>query len=827
MAPLAGVLVADITQGAAGPYCTKLLAELGADVVKVEPPAGDRSRRCGPFPGGRPDAEQSAAFLFRNTGKRSVIADLATAQGRAFLAGLAGRAHVLVADLSPAEEGRLGLDLNGLATANPALILTHVTAYGRSGPYADAPADESLIQALSGFMDLLGLPEREPVRAVGAQASYIGGLAAAVATLAALLRARRGGPGCVVDAAAVEALLALLFGPVMAFSYQGVARSRMGNRSHTYGPLTNVYRCRDGFVTIAVETSRQYETLCSLLRRPHLLETIPWAAARHADELTGIIQGWLATFTRREAFATMQEYRIPVGMVLTPAEVLADPQCAARRFFVSLDHPAAGRLLYPGSPYDTGDFWHVARAPLLGEHGAEVRAMAGPHPPAPSPNPERGRERLPSPRIGADAERPGARGGGRQPRAGGIGPLHGLRILDLTMVWAGPFGAQLLADLGAEVIKIEAVQRLDMARWGATADNRADAHRYNAGGAFHTLNRNKLGVTLNLATEDGREALLRLAERSDGLIENYSRRVMDNFGLGFPVLHAANPRLVMVSMPGYGAVGPYRDYVSFGEVLEGMAGIAALTGYPDGPPLRHGIAYLDPVGGYHGALALLAGLHERERTGLGQHIVLAQRDAGVRLVGELLLAAQMDGCGPVRTGNADPARAPHGVYPAQGHPSWLALSVPSDEAWRALCAVMGRPNLAAVPAYATGAGRTAHRAELDAAVAAWTRTLPARAAAARLAAAGVPAAPVNAVDTLCDDPHLVAREAFVPADHPEAGRRTIMAAPFLLDGQRPPVRFPAPNLGQHNERVLGALPGFDPDRLRAMAAAGIIGDEPL
>ena len=411
--------------------------------------------------------------------------------------------------------------------------------------------------------------------------------------------------------------------------------------------------------------------------------------------------------------------------------------------------------------------------------------------------------------------------------SGGKGPLTGLRILDLTMVWAGPFGAQLLVDLGAEVIKVEALQRLDMVRWGGTVDGRADARRYNMGGSFHTLNRNKLGITLNLATEDGREALLRLVEQSDGLIENYSRRVMDNFGLGFPVLHQANPRLVMVSMPGYGAVGPYRDYVSFGEVLEGMAGIAALAGYPDGPPLRHGIAYLDPVGGYHGALAMLAGLHERELTGEGRHIVLAQRDAGIRLIGDLILGAQMDPASCDRLGNTHPSRAPHGVYPAQGHPGWLALSAPTDDAWRSLCRMMGRADLAGEAAYTTAAGRVSHRAELDGAVAAWTRARPAREAAALLTQAGVAAAPVNAVDTLFDDPQLAARRAFMEVEHPEAGRRTLLAAPFLLDGERPPVRYPAPNLGQHNEAVLGALPGFDAERLRAMAQAGIIGTEPV
>ncbi|MFN8557614.1 MAG: CoA transferase [Dehalococcoidia bacterium] len=330
-----------------------------------------------------------------------------------------------------------------------------------------------------------------------------------------------------------------------------------------------------------------------------------------------------------------------------------------------------------------------------------------------------------------------------------------MRIIDLTMVWAGPFAGQLLADLGAEVIKVEARQRVDMVRWGATADNRPRETGLNLGGVFHTLNRNKLGITLDLSAPDGREALLRLVERSDGLIENYSRRVMENFGLGYAALRAANPRLVMVSMPGYGDSGPYRDFVSFGEVLEGMAGIAALAGYPDGPPLRHGIAYLDPVGGYHGALAMLAALYEREHTGAGRRLVLAQRDAGIRLIGDLLLGVQM---GITPSATAPPAqtasrtvsiprvaRRPGGALRAQRYR--LA----------GVCHVLIRPDLAADPTLATLSGRRGQRDRVDAAIAAWTAERTAAEAAAALTAAGVPAAPVHSVATITGDPQISAR----------------------------------------------------------------------
>lgn len=722
MAPLTGVRVVDITRGAAGPLCTKALAELGADVLKIEPPGGDPARFSGPFPGGVPHPERGAAFLFRNTGKRSMVAALDGPEGRALLSNATSRAHCLVSDLTPAAERALGLDLATLAAANPALVLTHVTPFGRSGPLADAPADELTVQALSGFMDLHGLPDRAPLQLPGEQAAHIAGLAAAVATLGALLAVRRGQHGRVIDTAAVESMLALIFGPVMMYSYTGVARSRMGNRSATYGPLTDAYACRDGHVAIAIETSRQWETLCALLDRLDLIEKVPWGTAvQQPAEVAAVIQGWLSDRTRHDAFTTMQEYRLPAGMVLTPNEVLTDPHCAARGFFTPIDHPVAGRLLYPGAPVDAEGFWQVRPAPLLGAGDGDWMVGVGGDahpttPPSASPN---------------VASHPDTHHSTPITRA--ALPLSGVRILDLTMVWAGPFATHLLADLGAEVIKVEALQRVDMVRWGASADGRPRESAYNAGGSFHSLNRNKLGITLDLSSADGREALLRLVESSDGLVENYSRRVMENFGLDFPVLQAANPRLVMISMPGYGATGPYRDYVSFGEVLEGMAGIQSLSRYDDGgPPLRHGIAYIDPVGGYHGALAMLAGLLERGDTGAGRHIVLAQRDAAIRLIGELVLAAQMRPDPNVGSSAIAPEHGPYGVYPSRGHPAWVAIAVTSDDGWRSLCDTIGRADLGGDANLATAAGRAVAREAIDAAVTAWTSACAARAAATRL-----------------------------------------------------------------------------------------------
>ncbi|MFN8557615.1 MAG: CoA transferase [Dehalococcoidia bacterium] len=378
MGPLAGARVLEISRGPAATFAASCWRNW-APMSSSWPAGGHPARGAGPFAGKAPHPEGSAAFLYGHTNKRSVIAELDREDGRARLARLCDQADALVTDLTPADERRLGLDLDALCRAHPALSVTYVTAYGRTGPLADAPADELTVQALSGFMDLHGLPARPPVAAPGNQAAHIAGLAAAVGAAAALLVGRRTGAGRTVDVAAVEAMAALLFGPTMIHTYQGVARTRSGNLSLNYGPLTDAYPCHDGYIAIAVQTSRQWETLCALLERPDLVETVPWGTARETPApVAEAISAWTRARDRRSAFLAMQEYRLPVGMVLSPEELLDDPQCAERGFFTTVHHPQVGALRYPGSPFDPPGVWRVER-PAAGRarRGAVVRGAAG------------------------------------------------------------------------------------------------------------------------------------------------------------------------------------------------------------------------------------------------------------------------------------------------------------------------------------------------------------------------------------------------------------------------------------------------------------------
>jgi crotonobetainyl-CoA:carnitine CoA-transferase CaiB-like acyl-CoA transferase len=402
-------------------------------------------------------------------------------------------------------------------------------------------------------------------------------------------------------------------------------------------------------------------------------------------------------------------------------------------------------------------------------------------------------------------------------------PLTGVRVLDLTHAWAGPFATQLLGDYGAEVIKIETCERPDMLRFSTLAadENRPDA--YNRGGWFQYLGRNKLSLTLDLKRPQGRNLFKRLAALSDVVIENFSLGVMRRLGLEYGVLQAVNPRLVMISMPGFGTVGPYKDFVAFGEMIEPFAGLAELTGYADGAPLRLAVAYPDPVAGWHAALATLLALRQRRQTGAGQHIYIPHREPITRMLGEAVLDYTVNGRTQRRLGNRHRAWAPHGCYPCRGQDRWITLAVRNDAEWTALCQVFGEPAWTHAPCFAHSLLRWKHAERLDQHVAEATQQWEATALAMRLCARGIPAGVVQTNQDLFCDTHLQARQAFWVMAHPLAGTHPYPAPSTRLSGTPPHPTRPAPNLGEHNKDLLTRLLGLSPAEIQALEAQGVIG----
>jgi crotonobetainyl-CoA:carnitine CoA-transferase CaiB-like acyl-CoA transferase len=404
-------------------------------------------------------------------------------------------------------------------------------------------------------------------------------------------------------------------------------------------------------------------------------------------------------------------------------------------------------------------------------------------------------------------------------------PLHGIRVLDLTMSWAGPYATRLLGDMGAEVIKIESVRHWDLLRTFTgqppTVERVWDRSPY-----FNHYNRNKYGCALDLSTPTGRDLFLRLAEEADVVIENFRAEAMDKLGLTFETLSEVNPQLIVVSMPGHGKTGPESGFIAYGTNVEQLAGLAHLTGYEGGPPQKTGISYGDPMAGIAAAGAVALALWDRRRTGRGQYIEVPQRENLIGAIGEFIVGYGMNGREPERKGNRHTSMAPHGCYPCSGEDQWLTIACEDDAQFAVLCAVIRRAELARDERFADVVSRHRNQAPLDDIIALWTREQDKRAAAEALQAAGVPAMPVLTVQDVFADEHLRSRVFFEPVSHVVAGDWEMEAPHWRLSETPAHVRIPAPSFGEHNRWVFSELLGLSDEGIAALEAEGVTGTVP-
>ena len=416
-------------------------------------------------------------------------------------------------------------------------------------------------------------------------------------------------------------------------------------------------------------------------------------------------------------------------------------------------------------------------------------------------------------------------------------PLEGLRVIDLTMWFAGPMGGRLLADMGAEVIKVESLGHIDPWRGPAVItpelaermpETFASGKPYNRSAGFNLQNRNKLGITLDLRTEQGKDIFRRLVGISDVVLENYSPRVMDGFGLDYPALKEINPRIIMMSLPALGRTGPDRDYIAFGQTIDCMSGMAYLTGYPgEGPMLQSGISYGDPLSGMNAAFAVLAAVHYRRRTGRGMHIDLSQVEGLVSFNADSVMDYTMNGRIRERVGNRHPAMAPHGCYRCRGEDSWVVISVPSDAVWERLGQAIGQPSWVEDSRFADVAGRYNHQDELDRLVEAWTVQYEHYEVMRILQQADIPAGPVLNAKELVEEPHLNERGLYETITHPETGTHPYVGMYARFSKTPGSIRTPAPCLGEHNRYVLGEMLGVSEEEIASLEELGIIGTEAL
>ncbi|MFN0091649.1 MAG: CoA transferase [Acidimicrobiales bacterium] len=792
-----GIRVLDSTTCRAGAYCTRLLAGAGAEVLLVEPPGGHPLRRAEPLL----DDGRSAAWAYLSAGKELAGAARGAPDPRGF------DVAVISVNGDPADGAARAAELRA---AHPGLVVAALSPFGLTGPYAGWRGAPLVDWASGGYLALCGEADRYPLPGGGPWATHLVGSIAAVGVQAALRRARRDGRGDLVDVGAMGALACAHQWSITLFTHQGVVKRRWGNRvGEAHHPLS-LHPCRDGWVCIASVTRPQWEGLCLAMDHPELLldEALYVPAERfdRADQLDVLINGWTATRSVSEVVAQLQDNFCPAAAVRSLTDNLADPHLEARGFWV-----------------EAPDLSSPARMPA-----APFRLTVAP-------------DAAPEPPEATEATAPRARTTSAAPARGGL-PLAGLRVVEFSIAWAGPLAGRMLADLGADVVKVEhptargiAVTAggpgsgWDAAAWrrgtlppprhrnGVYPDGDPGVRWWNRLGHFNKINRGKRSLCLDVKAPGGRDVLDGLVRRADVVFNNYSPRGVRSLGIDHASLRRLNPRVVTVDLSGFGAVGPAAEAVSWGPILDAASGLADATGYPGSGPYKQGLALPDAVGGFTGAFAILAALHHREVLERAVHVDLSQLEAVLCLAGDHALAASLSGALPPRRGARSALHAPQGVYPCAGEDGWVALSVDGEAAWAALRRVVGGLDRAA---WADPAARRADHDAIDEAITTWTRGRDKRAAMAALAEAGVPASAVMTNRDLVEDPHLAARGFLVTLDQADCGPLAFPGFPVRFD-ETPVDLRPTPALGAHNEEILGEL-GFSPDAIAALAAAGAI-----
>jgi len=775
--PLTGYRILQRGSGIALDYCGKLFADFGADVIKLEPEGGDALRAMPPVL----ENGESGVFAWLNTNKKSVTETPAT------LAALLPGADILL-------DGRAAKDCTATDyDAFPGLMVTAIDWFGHHGPYSAFAGTEAVARALAGLVALTGPAEGPPILATECQQGPVAGLAAFIASAGALYGRAQGARRFSVSIH--EAAVNIAEYEAAVGWDAGKSRARPGiNRFGRNYPV-GIYETKQGLIGVTIVTPGQWRGICAMLGMPDLakeprfsLNTDRLAASKEIDAL---FQPVWASKTAEEWFELGLEYKLPLAVVPTMAELLEQRIHRERGAFVpvrigdeAFEAPRLAQNLSLTPPLSGGT------APLAGEDHPIWSVPAMPKPARQAP--------------------------------AGSGALHGLRIIDLTMGWAGPTAARHLGELGAEIIKVEACQYPD---WWRGTDLRASfiaEQKYEKIPWFQLMNRNKLDVTLDLANPDGVALLKQLVGTAHAVIENYSAGVLHKLGLDYPVLKDVRPGLVMVSMPAFGSGNDWSDCRAYGSTLEHASGLPTLTGSAHHPPVMNQTAYGDPVGGFNAAAALIVGLLHQQRTGQGQNIDLSQVECMLPLVAPSLIEQSATGAVSPRIGNRHRQHVPHGAFRCAGDDAWVAIAVCGDSQWRATCGVLGRPDLANL----TAAERRAREDQLEALISAWTATRPAEDAMNTLQAAGVAAGVVRVPIDLDKDPHLVARGFWHRMDRPFIGPHWQSSAAWREGENAYPIRRVAPTLGQDNEAILCGMLGLDRAALERLAATDIIGTVP-
>ena len=834
-------------------YVGMLLAGLGAEIIKIEPPSGSPTRQIGPFLDDEPDAEGSLHFWGYNRGKSSVVLDLETPEGKDKLRRLIASADIYLDASKGAAATALGIGRKEIATHFPGLIAARMTPFGDDGPWKDHKASDLIHLALGGIMMNCGYdpnPAKQydlpPIAPQLWHAYHIAGDQMVVGILAALIHRLHTGEGQDLSVAIHEAVSKNTELDVMSWVMRRAPLFRQTCRHAIEKPthVPSIGHTKDGRWYIAAGVSVRDQTnlvpfltgygMAADLQEPSKeadtkARNIPGSGAddEKKSHMMEIVQRFIRSFRYEDMpWRDAQAAGLLWSPLRKPHENVLDDHWRLRGTFAEIEHPELGRAFhYPVSRWlSTETSWKAGRrAPLLGEHTEAVLGKLAPR--APLTQPARPRQITPS-KLSPH----------NKPF-----PLQGVRIFDFSWFLASAGGTRFAAALGADVIKVEWKDNPDTrlaamapiggraAREAATAPLKGVTDS-DMGGQFNNKNSGKSGISLNIRHPKGMEIARRLIAMSDVVAEGFSPGVLQRLGLGYDVLQSLRPDIIYVQQSGMGGVGTYGRFRTIGPVAAAFAGTSEMSGLPEpAMPAGWGYSFLDWIGAYSFATAIMGALYHRDRTSKGQWIDSSQCESGIFLKPVPVLDWSAHGRIWNRIGNRSPYKpaAPHGAYRCAGADRWLAIAAFDEAEWQALARVAARPNWLSDPRFATLEARLQNQDALDAAITEWTQEQEAHGCMASLQAAGVPAGVCQTAEDRYDrDPQLKSLAWLTEVSGTKIGRWPVTEIPAKLSATPPYsggiIDRGAPGYGEDNVRILNELLGFSSTQVAALAEEGVI-----
>jgi crotonobetainyl-CoA:carnitine CoA-transferase CaiB-like acyl-CoA transferase len=786
---LKGFRVLDLT-GLSGQLCGRILSDLGMEVIKIEPPGGDPVRRLAPFVSSASGKKLSTTFAHLNAGKQSKILDLDKPADCAALRELVKTADVILESFQPGELDAKGLGYANLAEINPGIVMGSITCFGQTGPKKNFACNDLVGLAESGFLYVCGDPSLPPCKPPETQAYYFASLFATAGVLAALYRREKTGRGDHVDASMQETL-ATHEHIIRLWANEKQILKRAGSQHGSVAPA-KIFPCRDGFVYLYV-TRQHWKLFLGVWKdHPVVFDAPDWLnnvyRRSHADELNPAVEAFVSKYTMAELTDLLQSKGIPCVPVNTPMGFANDEHVRGRGFMEPVEHAEFGTTTQAALPFVIdGARPRIGSVPVLDgwrDIGATQKQPPRLHPPT----------------------------------SRGNGPLDGMRIVSFDHVLAGPYGTTILAELGADVIKIESSKGgMDPFRFFGTGEDP------NLSPRFLEFNRNKRSFTVNLKHPKGQGVLHDLVAKADAVLDNYSVDVVERIGLAYDQLCKVKPDIINLRMPGLGTTGPKRHFSTVGVNITAFTGLTYMWNHPGvtNPPIGSQLVFPDYVSGVLCAIIVISGVLYRDRQKKGAFIDLAQSEATAFMIGANLMEAAASGKDPEPIGNASLSTAPHDCYPCKGEDRWCVIAAESEDQWAALAGILGG-GIEQDARFKSNSERLEHRDDLNAIIAQWTRGKDAFEIRDRLQAAGIPCGVVQTGEDLCNDPQLQERGFIVSVENPRLGRVVLPNFPLRFANARLTRRWEFPVLGRDTENVLRDVVGYSEAIIAAHKTNGVL-----